>query len=66
MVGAGFLARVAIAAALAGVALVLPVADFAAAALAGLLFLGVGQLIGMVPGEVRDALAPRRLLARQR
>jgi O-antigen/teichoic acid export membrane protein len=66
MVGAGFLARVAIAAAVAGVALVLPVPDFAAAALAGLLFLGVGQLIGMVPGEVRDALAPRRLLARQR
>jgi hypothetical protein len=66
MVSAGFLGRVAAAAAAACVALVLPLPDFAAAALAGVLFLGVGQLIGMVPGEVRDALAPRRLLARQR
>jgi O-antigen/teichoic acid export membrane protein len=66
MVSAGFLGRVVVAAAVASVALVLPLPDFAAAALAGVLFLGVGQLIGMVPGEVRDALAPHRLLARQR
>lgn len=51
-----FLARVALAAALAALALALPVPDLIAAALAGALFLGVGQLIGMVPAEVHDAL----------
>jgi hypothetical protein len=43
--------------------------DLAAAALSGALFLGTGQLIGMVPGEVYHALAPSlsalRLLARR-
>jgi O-antigen/teichoic acid export membrane protein len=58
-----FLGRVALAAAVAALALVLPLPGLLAAGLAGVLFLGVGQLIGMVPGEVRDALAlwlPRR------
>jgi hypothetical protein len=41
------------------------VPDLIAAGLAGVLFLGVGQLIGMVPEEVRDALGPRGLLRRQ-
>lgn len=63
VVRARFLARVALAAAVASAALVLPgVPDLLAAALAGLLFLGVGQLIGMVPEEVHDALGSRGLL----
>ncbi len=54
MVGAGFLARVAVAAAVASAALLIPgLPDLAAAALAGALFLGVGQLIGMLPEELR-------------
>jgi O-antigen/teichoic acid export membrane protein len=66
MVGVGFLARVAAAAAVASAALAVPgLPDFLSAALAGVLFLGVGQLIGMVPREVRDALGPRGLLARR-
>jgi O-antigen/teichoic acid export membrane protein len=53
----GFLGRVALAAAVASAALVLPgLPDLLAAALAGALFLGVGQLIGMVPDELHDAL----------
>jgi hypothetical protein len=40
--------------------------DLLAAALAGVLFLGVGQLIGMLPEELRDALGPGGLLARRR
>jgi O-antigen/teichoic acid export membrane protein len=65
VVRAGFLGRVALAAAAASVALVLPVPDLVAAALAGLVFLGVGQLIGMVPAELRDALGPRGLFRRR-
>jgi O-antigen/teichoic acid export membrane protein len=65
MVGRGFLARVGAAAAAASVALLLPVPGFAAAALAGVLFLGVGQLIGMLPQALRDALGPRGLLERR-
>jgi O-antigen/teichoic acid export membrane protein len=66
MVGIGFLARVAAAAAAGGAALLVPgLPGFAAAALAGVLFLGVGQLIGMLPQELRDALGPRALLARR-
>ena len=42
----------------------LPVPDLLAAALAGVLFLGVGQLIGMVPAEVHDALGSTGLLRR--
>jgi O-antigen/teichoic acid export membrane protein len=64
VVRAGFLARVALAAAAAGVALALPVPDLLAAALGGALFVGVGQLTGMVPPEVRDALASRGAFAR--
>jgi len=62
-VGHLFLPRVAAAAALASLALLLPVPDLLAAALAGAVFLGVGQLIGMVPKEVHEAFALRRLLA---
>jgi O-antigen/teichoic acid export membrane protein len=62
----GFLARVVAAAAVASVPLLLPgLPDFLAAALAGVLFLGVGQLIGMLPRELRDALGRRGLLARR-
>ena len=52
-----FLGRVALAALAASAALVLPVPDLLAAGLAGVLFLGVGQLVGMVPEEVHDALS---------
>jgi len=62
VIRAGFLGRVALAAGAAGVALVLPVPDLLAAAFAGLIFLGVGQLIGMVPEEVHGALSSRGLL----
>lgn len=59
----GFLARVAVAAAVAAVALLIPgLPDLAAATLAGLLFLGVGHLIGMVPSELREAIGPRGVL----
>ncbi len=65
VVRAGFLGRVVLAAAAASVALVVPgVPAVVAAALAGALFLGVGQLIGMVPPEVHDALGSRGLLRR--
>ena len=66
MVRIGFLARVLAAAAVATAALLLPgLPDLAAAALAGALFLGVGQLIGMLPRELREALGPRGMLARR-
>ena len=66
MVSSRFLARVAVAAAVACGALAIPgLPDLAAAALAGALFLGVGQLVGMLPAEVRDALGPQGLLARR-
>jgi hypothetical protein len=62
----GFLARVGAAAAVACSVLLIPgLPDLVAAALTGLLFLGVGQLIGMIPAELRDALGPRGLLARR-
>ncbi len=68
MVRIGFLVRVAAAAAVAAsAALLLPgLSDLLAAALTGALFLGVGQLIGMLPDELRDALSPRGLSARRR
>jgi O-antigen/teichoic acid export membrane protein len=66
VVRSGFLARVALAAAVACVPLVLTgLPDFFAAASAGVLFLGVGQLIGMLPQELLDALGPRGLLVRR-
>lgn len=65
MVSIGFLARVAIAAAAGSAVLLLPgLPDLVVAALAGALFLIVGQLIGMLPPELRDALGRRRLLRR--
>jgi O-antigen/teichoic acid export membrane protein len=64
MGGRRFLFRVAGAAAVASVALLVPgLPDLVSAALAGALFLGVGQLIGMVPKEVHEAFGLRRLLA---
>src|SRR5665213_116486 len=54
----GFLGRVVVAAALAGSVLVIPgIPDLVAAALAGVVFLGVGQAIGMLPDELRAALS---------
>jgi hypothetical protein len=54
------------AAAVAIAPLLLPgLPDLVAAALSGAVFLGVGQLIGMVPSEVRDAFALRELLAQR-
>ena len=65
MVPLGFLLRVAVATAPAcGVLLVTALPDFAAAALAAVVFVGVGELIGMVPSEVHAALDPRRLWGR--
>jgi O-antigen/teichoic acid export membrane protein len=58
-----FLVRVATAAAASSVVLLLPgLPDLVSAALAGALFLGAGQLIGMVPAQLHDALGSRRLL----
>jgi O-antigen/teichoic acid export membrane protein len=55
-----FLARVAVAAALACVPLLIsPLPDILAAALSGAIFLGAGWAIGMVPDELRHALGPR-------
>jgi O-antigen/teichoic acid export membrane protein len=61
MVPIGFLLKVAVAA-LAGIGVLLipGLPDLVAAAAAGIVFLGVGQLIGMVPHELRDALGWRR------
>jgi O-antigen/teichoic acid export membrane protein len=59
-----FLLRVAAAAAVACGALLIPgLPDLVAAVLAGAIFLGVGQLIGMVPKEVHEAFALRRLIS---
>jgi O-antigen/teichoic acid export membrane protein len=61
MVSAGFLWRVAIAAAAAAAILLIPgLPDFLAAALAGLAFIGAGQLVGMIPRELRDAFRASR------
>jgi O-antigen/teichoic acid export membrane protein len=55
-----FLARVAAAAALACVPLLISaLPDILAAALSGAIFLGAGWAIGMVPDELRHALGPR-------
>jgi O-antigen/teichoic acid export membrane protein len=65
MVSMHFLARVAVAAGVACGALLIPgLPALLAAALAGVLFLAVGQLIGMLPHELRDALGPRGPLAK--
>jgi O-antigen/teichoic acid export membrane protein len=66
MVRAAFLGRVALAGALAGSVLFISgLPALISAALAGVLFLGIGQVIGMLPAELRDALGPRGLLARR-
>ena len=63
MVRWGFLLRVAIAAAVASVALLLPgLPNLGAAALSGALFLGVGWSIGMIPNELREAIGPGGVL----
>jgi O-antigen/teichoic acid export membrane protein len=63
MVPASFLVRVAVAAGAAcGVLVISALPDVAAAALAAVVFLGVGELVGMVPPEVHAALDPRRFL----
>jgi O-antigen/teichoic acid export membrane protein len=65
MVPAGFLARVLAAAALASVPLLIPgLPDFLAAAVAGIVFLAAGTLIGMIPSELRTEL--RSLIAHRR
>jgi O-antigen/teichoic acid export membrane protein len=62
MVGARFLLRVAAAAALgAGVLIVPGLPDPVAAALAALVFLGAGYLLGMLPPELFDAFGLHRL-----
>jgi O-antigen/teichoic acid export membrane protein len=61
-VSPGFVLRVAIAAAVAVVPLLFSgLPDLVAAVLSGVAFIGVGELIGMVPPEVHDALNPRRV-----
>lgn len=63
----GFLARVLTAALVGAAVLLIPgLPDLVAAALAGIVFLGVGYLIGMVPAELRDALGPNGLLRARR
>jgi O-antigen/teichoic acid export membrane protein len=59
-----FLLRVAASAAAACAALVIPgLPDLVAAGLAGGIFLGVGQVIGMIPKEVHEAFELRRLIS---
>jgi O-antigen/teichoic acid export membrane protein len=66
MVPAAFLLRVAVSAGAAcGVLVISALPDVAAAGLAAVVFLGVGELVGMVPAEVHAALDPRRLLQRR-
>jgi O-antigen/teichoic acid export membrane protein len=60
-VSRSFLVRVVLSAMVACVVLVVPgLPDFAAAALAGVVFLAVGHLVGMMPEEVRTAFSRRR------
>jgi O-antigen/teichoic acid export membrane protein len=61
--GAGFFARVLVAAGVAGVALFIPgLPSVPAALLAAVVFVGVGQLIGMVPDELHEAFVTPELL----
>jgi O-antigen/teichoic acid export membrane protein len=60
-VSPGFLLRVAVAAAVAVVPLLFSgLPNLVAAVLSGAAFIGVGELLGMVPPEVHEALNPRR------
>ncbi len=62
---AGFFVRVLAAAAVGGACLILPgLPGLVAAALAGLLYIVIGQAIGMFPAELRTAFSWRRLRAR--
>ncbi len=61
--GAGFLARIVLAAAVACLPLLSGLPDVAAGALAGAVFLGVGWAIGMIPPELRNQVDVRRLLS---
>jgi hypothetical protein len=64
IVRTGFLARVAVASLAGGAALLLPIGDIPAAAVAAVVFLGVGTAVGMVPKELRDVLGPEGVLRR--
>jgi O-antigen/teichoic acid export membrane protein len=65
MVSAGFLARLAVAAAAGVACLFIPgLPNLVAAALSGIVFIGVGQLVGMVPTEVLSAFGLDRLRLR--
>jgi O-antigen/teichoic acid export membrane protein len=64
-VRAAFLVRVLVGAAVGGACLILPgLPGFAAAALAGVVFIAVGEAIGMFPEELRVAFDWRRARAR--
>ncbi|HEY0277806.1 MAG TPA: polysaccharide biosynthesis C-terminal domain-containing protein [Solirubrobacterales bacterium] len=58
MVRAGFLAKVGVAAIAGGAALLLPIGDLPAAAVSGIVFIGVGFAVGMVPKELHDVIGP--------
>jgi hypothetical protein len=60
----GFLIRVTIASLASGATLLLPIGDIPAAAAGGIVFLGVGFAVGMVPKELRDLLGPEGPLRR--
>jgi O-antigen/teichoic acid export membrane protein len=61
LVAPGFLVRVAVAAAAAVVPLLITgLPNLVAAALSGVVFIAVGELVGMVPSEVHEALYLRR------
>lgn len=59
VIGVDQLMRIALAAALASAVLVIPgLPDIAAAGLSGLVFLGLGQWMGVIPRELRQAFKP--------
>jgi len=65
MVPPGLLVRVLVAAVGGLCVLLIPgLPDLVAAVLCGAAFIGIGHVIGMFPEELRDALHPRRVLAR--
>lgn len=64
MVGHGYLLRVVLAAALACAPLAIAaIPNLVAAPLSAAIFLGFGQLIGMIPSEVHEAFSPRHLMS---
>jgi len=66
IVGVGFVARVAVAAAAACLPLLTGLPDIVAATLSGATFLAVGWAIGMIPPELRNQMDLRRLLGKGR